>query len=90
MVAEDFLEGLGPEWRKEEAAQLGWQTFEREIGGCKKRNSRSLFTQAVLLLSPSPGEPVVQSNLLKGRSEDKEVISKVELVYDRWWWKQRS
>lgn len=89
MVAKNFLEGLGPEWRKEEAAQLGWQTFERQIGGCKKSNSRSLITRDVLLL-PSPGEPMVQSNLLKGRREDKEVISKVELVYDRWRWKQRS
>lgn len=68
MVAKNLLEGPGPEWREEETAQLGWQASERLIGGCKKCNSRSLFTQGVLLLPPSPGKPVVQSNFLKGRS----------------------
>ena len=80
MVAEKLLEGPGSEWREEEAAELGWQTSECTIGGCKECNRRSFFTEAALLLPPIPGDPVVQSNFLKGRNEDKEVISKEEFV----------
>jgi len=80
MVAEKLFEGLGSEWREEEVAEPGWQTSERLIGGCKECNSGSLITRTVLLLSPFPGEPVVQSDLLKGRSEDKEAACKEELV----------
>lgn len=80
VVAQDFLEDLGAERREEEAAEFGWQAFECVIGGCKECNSCSLFSCAILLLPPFPGEPVIQSDLLKGRSEDKEVLCKEELV----------